>query len=133
VKDDDGGRRAVKNVNEIKLTNGETQDEWRNVERKEESKENGKNYDQVEERKRLIRAAHTATYGCICLECASQCRNWSVALTVNRHRVDTLVCPSKIYVVIVTFTHASYSWWHVLIPNAFPRQHLNIFDLTYKQ
>ena len=45
------------------------------IARKGESKENGENYDQVEERKRLIGAAHTATCDCICLECASQRRN----------------------------------------------------------
>lgn len=102
------GVALQKNVNEIKLTNGEAQDEWRGMERKGESKEDGENYDQVEQRKRLIGAAHTRLRAAVLV---SNVRR-NAAIDPSRWQwTDTewiRLRPSKIYVVIVTFTHASH-------------------------
>jgi len=69
------------------------------MERKGKSKENGENYDQVEERKRLIGAAHTRLRAAVFVSnvrCNAaidlSCWQWTDTEWIR-------LCPSKIYVV----------------------------------
>jgi len=69
-------------------------------ERKEESKENGENYDQVEERKRLIAAAHTRLRAAVFVSnvrCNAaidlSCWQWTDTEWIRLR-------PSKIYILI---------------------------------
>lgn len=79
------------------------------MERKRESEVDGENYDQVEERERLIEAAHTKLYAAVFV---SNVRRNAAIDPSGWQWTDTewiRLRPFKIYVVIVTFTHASHS------------------------